>query len=223
MKNIFLTLLLLMVTIPQVQGQSSRIHIGGAFPTGDFNDDDSYNRKSGDAAFGFNLGYKYYSPLSIPNLSLTFGLDLFYNGIKGDVKDDVENDNPNYDITFPKYLNIPLSLGINYMYPIPNSNIGIYGEFGLGPNISIETTQKFEYKNSDYEQIITYKPSVKLSYNIEGGIEINEKYTIGLKYNQLGTHKYRYTITEKPGNDKEKGKMNKQPITILTLVVGIKF
>lgn len=223
MKKIFVALFLLVVIACQVQAQSSRIHIGGVFPTGDFNDDDNYNSKSGNAAIGFNVGYKYYSPLKVPNLSLTFGIDLFYNDIKGDVKDDVEDDNPNYDVTFPKYLNIPLHVGINYVYPLPNSNIAIYGEFGLGPNLSIETLQKFESKKSDYEQKITYTPSIKLSYNLEAGIEIKQKYIFGLRYNQLGTHKYKYTITEKPDGDKEKGKMNKQPITNITLIAGIKF
>ena len=207
-----------------VNAQSSQFHAGLSFPTGDFGDDDPKSEKGGAASMGFNIGYKYYSPLPNPYLSLVFGIDIFYNDLTGDEKDRWEKNYKDYDISFSKYINAPISGGLNFTYPA-TEKIGVYGEFALKLNTSWLTPLTIEHNSSGAEVKQKYDPAFKICYGLEGGILINKRYTIGLQYNQFGTYKYKYKQTvEYNGNkDSEKDKTGKRPISNVTLAFGIKF
>lgn len=224
MKKTLIFLFMLMGTVATMNAQSSQFHAGIGFPKGDFGDDDQSNDKASAAAMGFNIGYKHYKSLSTPNLSFVIGLDIFYNGLKSDTKDEYEDYFDGYDVTFPMYFNIPATVGLNYAYPV-SDQVSLYGEIGVGVNGSIQTPFKIENSAYKYEQKTVYDPSFKLCYGLEGGLLIQNKYTISLRYNQLGTHKYKYktTITSNGSKDTEKGKGDKSPISIISLTVGIKF
>lgn len=200
-------------------------HVGVTFPNGDFGDEDE-----GGAATGLNVGIKYYYPLQTKGLSLFVGLDAFYNGLQGDIKDDLEDYINDYyaegaDITHSAYLNIPITAGVNYAHPI-NEKIKAFGEVGLGFNYSKMTDQKIEWDEYDAEMTTTFNASTTFAYNIGAGISINDKYSIGLKYNNLGTHKYKtkYEIIEDGDTiDKDSYKSDKLSISNIALVVGIRF
>jgi opacity protein-like surface antigen len=226
MKKLFLMLLIAGSTVA-VSAQSSQAHLGVTFPGGDF----------GDAAgTGFNVGYKYYKPLSVQNLSLVFGLDFNYNGVNSDIKDrmtkEMDEDKEagfidDYELTFSKYINIPLTVGVNYTYPV-NETLHAYGEFALGLNASImtadETTRKRGSSSSKSEE--SFSSSFGVGFGLEAGVLVKERYNIGLRYNQLGSHKYKYEHTSiaydgtKYTSD---GKTDSFSLNNVSIVFGIRF
>jgi len=213
---------LFMVNAQDAAEQSSlegfEAHIGAVFPNGNFGDE-----KKGGAATGLNLGLKYYHPLKTPGLSLFLGLDAFYNGLQGDIKDDIEDYYGNdVDITHSAYLNIPIMAGVNYSYPL-NEKTKVFGEFGLGLNYSKITDFKAEEDDDYYKE--SFDASTQLAYTIGGGLFFNDKYSIGLKYNNLGKHKYKVKWEEEIQGYKDKNsyKTSALSITNIAIVFGIRF
>lgn len=212
MKRALLLFLISANAIFMLNAQSSQFNIGLVFPSGDFSD---Y------AATGFNAGYRYYSPLSVSNLSLVYGIDVFFNDLSSDQKDYLENNNSSYDITFRKYLNVPVTIGLNYVFPV-NENVGIFGEAGLGLNCSFMTNQVFKHNSSSYKETIKYDPGFNLSYGLKGGLLIQEKFMISLGYNNFGSYKYKYKRTTSE-NKKSKGKTGRYSVSDIALGFGIRF
>ena len=152
MKKVILIALVLVSSVAVSKAQGFfQAHIGPAFPTGDFKDDDydDFTEEvygSGNASTGLNLGIKYYSPLKTDGLSLVFGVDIFYNPLNKDVRDDLEADwADNNDISFTKYLNIPIMAGVNYKIPV-SEKIVFFGEGSLGFNM-LKVTKWFKPLN----------------------------------------------------------------------------
>jgi opacity protein-like surface antigen len=236
MRKVILTTMAIaaMATGALAQGLSGfQLHAGLAFPTGNFGSDSKNKGPEsghGHAAMGFNLGFKYYAPLASANgLSLVFGLDGFYNGLQSEYTEDlieVVEDNGG-EITIPKYINIPLTGGVNYAHAL-NDNLSLYGELGLGVNYSMITNSVVEYEDFDFDSKTTtsYKSALGFTYGLEAGILISKKFTIGLRYSGLGSYKYKGTTTlEVAGDeDEEDFKFNKKlPINNFSIVLGIKF
>lgn len=230
MKKVFLSFALLMASaVSVVNAQSSQIHIGGAFPAGKFGQGKEqtqtpYDNGVGFAATGLNAGYKFYTPVA-DKLSLLFGIDIFYNGLNADYKEELEdNQYPDADVTFPAYINIPVTAGLNYTYPL-NNKFSIYGEGFVGLNYASATTFKAEDENEETTR--TFESAFTFTYGLEGGITINNKYTIGLRYISLGSHKFKMTTKTDYGSgnvDKTERKFKKAlPISNIALTVGYKF
>ncbi len=93
MKNlkiiVFTLLSFTLITKTYSQGNVS-IHFGPSFPVSDFASDDIDDEDASGAGVGLNVGLQYIYPLSENGLGLFGGIDLNYNGLKSDVKDDVE-------------------------------------------------------------------------------------------------------------------------------------
>ena len=236
-RAIIFSVLAIMATM--AQAQFSQFHVGGAFSTGKFADGDVFatdvlNRGRGAAATGFTAGYKRYVPLSAEkNLSVVWGIEAFYNELNLDAKDAIE-DAGYEDITNPKYLNVPATLGLNYAVPL-SENIKFYGEVAVGVNFSVVTKFNGSIYNYNYdrEETRTFTPAFGLAYGLEGGLFIRNKYSIGLRYNNLGSYKYRgETETETiPSNGYNEGDFTTQkakfgrslPITNISLCFGVLF
>jgi hypothetical protein len=208
------------------QAQFSQFHAGFVFPNGKFADgdekrDDFFDGK-GFASTGFTIGFKQYNPLSATEgLSWVWGIEAYYNGVNSDYRDAVDDTGWD-DVTFPKYLNFPLTVGINYAIPI-NEKAKIYGEAALGGNFSLPTVFKLGDRSGYQDMEIKVTPAFGFAYGIEGGLFINNKYSIGLRYNNLGSYKYKYEI-EYEDADSKKDKYDKAlPITNISLSVGLLF
>jgi opacity protein-like surface antigen len=208
-----------------------QVHAGVAFPSGNFGSDNK-NRTPydghGHAATGFNLGVKVYAPLSsVDGLSLVFALDGFYNGLQSDYTEDAieEIEDDGGEVTMSKYINVPLTAGINYAHAL-NDKLHLYGEFGLGVNYSTITNNVEEYEDTDTKYTNSYKSAFGLAYGLEAGILINKKFNIGLRYNGLGSYKYKGTYTEEVNGDEDKNDIKfdkKLPINNFSIVIGITF
>jgi hypothetical protein len=208
-----------------VRAQFSQFHGGIGFPSDRFADGDYFSdvlaQGRGMAALGFTAGFKLYNPLSVENLTWVFGIEAFYNGLNQDAKDGLEEKGFD-DVTFPVYFNFPVTFGLNYAIPL-QENVKLYGEAAVGGNFSMPT--KLDFADSGNYQEMTYKftPIFGFAYGLEGGLFLNGKYSIGLRYNNLGSYKYKYEIDyEVKSTDKEKfGKA--LPITVVSLCLGLLF
>src|SRR5688572_12040620 len=116
-KLTFIAVLFLFLSFNSYSQGNLSVHFGPALPSGDFGDDDVYDDDSGLAGMGLNFGLKYVHPLSDNGLGLFGGIDLLFNPFSKDAKDDIEEEFfDEADITFPKYINIPISAGLHYTY-----------------------------------------------------------------------------------------------------------
>jgi len=217
------------------QSPFSQFHVGVAFPSGNFSDENPdnewLNSGKGYAAMGFTAGYKYYSPaLSIDNLTWVFGFEVFYNGLNSDVKDSDVKDS-GWDVTYPMYFNIPITIGLNYAIPLQN-NLKLYGEAAIGGNFSLVTKKVWSHSSGSYTETgtINFAPAFGFTYGLEAGLFINSKYSIGLRYNNLGSYKYKwksshsYSSNNYNSNETTKGRTDKAlSITNTSICLGILF
>jgi hypothetical protein len=224
MKKLLFTFCLLASMATMVQAQFSQFHVGLAFPSGKFADgeyinDITYSGK-GAASTGFTIGYKYYSPLAVQHLSFVFGIEAYYNGLNSDAKDDLEEGFD--DVAFPMYFNFPVTVGLNYALPL-QENIKLYGEAAIGGNFSMPTKADLSDSDNYQDMSISFTPLFGFAYGLEGGIFIGNKYSVGLRYNNLGSYKFKYE-TDYETKTTDKDKFNKTlPIVNLSLCAGILF
>jgi hypothetical protein len=165
------------------------------------------------------VGVKGYIPVSVEGLFITLGADGYFNGMNSDYKDEREGDG-DVDISFPWYINIPITAGICYRYSF-NDAAAIYGEFNLGANISTMTSYKESMGSTEMALKVT--PAIGFAYGIEAGVLLADRFNIGLRYNGLGSYKYKYTM-EMDGEESDPEKFAKKlSISNFAIVVGIKF
>ena len=208
----------------EANAQNFQLHGGIVYPTGDFANYDT-NDRAGNATTGFNFGIKSYLPLSNSNLLLSFGFDFFYNGPQSKYKEIF--DLLDYDYSPSVYLNMPLTVGLNYSYSL-YKKFKIYGEAGLGLNYSMMTSDAIRFWVSPhyYYSKSVYDNSFGFCYNLEGGFLL-KWFRLGLKYNYLGKYNYKtnWLLTDNYGEeiDSEKLDDTKRIITNLQLVIGFVF
>jgi len=225
MKNFkFIALLLLSICFTAKtysQGFVS-IHFGPSSPVSDFASDDIDDENAGGAAVGINLGLQYIYPLSESGLGIFGGIDFNYNGLKKDVKDDIEEiyekmgiHNANYE--FLKYLNIPITTGLNYTYQT-DDKIGVFANAGLALDFMKITDMEIEY--SSYKLIQKMDLTNCIGFKIGGGIIINQKTSISIDYLALGEHDIEGESTIIGYSEDIDGELK---VSLLTLTLGIKF
>lgn len=216
----FLTVVaLLTISIPSFAQQGYFTgHVGAAFPMGDFGEEDMNDDDAGNAGPGLNIGGKYIYPLNENGLSLFGSLDLMYNGLKSDYKDDLEDlFDSDAEIQFFKYINVPVMGGINYSMKA-NEQISLFGEVGFGVNITKLT--KFIIEEDNEEEEYSFDPSTKLAYKLGGGLLLDGGYSVAIHYLALGDHRIKGEYDY--DGDKESFKW-KREISMVTLTIGKRF
>lgn len=231
------------------------IHLGGALPLGSYaeSQDTPNSLQNGDyviawntktnkagAALGLNLGAKLSFNLpTIKGLGVIATTDFFFNPSNKEAKDCFEDymmiiwENigiKNYDISIPKYINIPIMLGLNYEYNIKD-NVKIWGEGGLGLNIGIITSCKANYYYYDlgFLSEINYDNQYTLGFQLGAGVLLSEQLSIGLHYYYLGSQRIegimKYTATSDYGaeGDRETFALDRINPNMLTLRLGYHF
>jgi hypothetical protein len=193
-------------------------HFGAAIPSGNFADDSG--SRPGNAGFGLNLGFQYVYPLSADGLGLFAGVDINYNGLKKSFRNDIEDElATDVDVTFLKYLNLPVSGGLHYTFKV-NDKVSLYGKGGLVASFLKLTNMKISSGNE--EAVMKYDLSTALGYTIGGGFILNDKIELGLTYFGLGEHEITGETDYGHGNTE---KLDKQKIDdgLLNLTIGFKF
>lgn len=194
------------------------IHAGAAFPMGEFGSDSQNDEYAGGAATGFNVGGKYLYKLNENGLGVFVGGDFNYNGLKSSVKDDMKKVfSPGVDVTFYKYINIPITAGLNYTYKA-NSQVSLFGELGVGADFLKVTNMTAEANGQKIEMV--FDLSSQFAYTVGGGLQFNDKYLLGLHYYGLGDHNVGGQV--KYNGDSQDLDKNKIKVRMLNLTLGIK-
>lgn len=209
------------ITRTYSQGYTS-IHFGVSFPTSDFASDDLDNEVAGAATIGFNIGLQYIYPLLGSGLGLFAGIDLNYNALQKDVRDDVVESYEskgitNADYTFYKYINIPITAGLNYTY-WDEEEVGLFANAGLALNSLKVTNMEIVFNGQTARSEIDLTNS--LGFKTGVGVWINKQTSITLDYLYLGNHSIEGTIKRISYPDNIDGKAK---IDLITATIGFKF
>lgn len=205
-----------------------QLNVGVAIPQGEFGEvdyNDGWGGKSGQASLGLCLGVKYGIPLKVNNLSFVFATNFIYNPLSIDFKDeyDLEFEGYNVDITYEKYLNIPIYCGLNYGIDL-NNNLKLFGEGNIGANILKITNFKIEGNGA--KGMSVYSPSYKFSFLLNGGVIVNQKYIFGINFFNLGSHKVKFKViySSNTYESEIKEKFNYSlGVNVIALTAGILF
>lgn len=197
-------------------------HFGTSIPVSDFGSDDVDDEDAGGAAIGLNVGLQYVYPLSESGIGLFGGLDFHYNGLKQGVKDDVERfyksmgiNNP--DIKYYKYINVPITAGLNYTYKV-DEKIGAFANAGIALNFLKITDMELKVNGQSVTTEVDLANNVGFKFG--GGILINDKYSISLDYLGLGMHDIKGTVKSSGYSQDIDGEGK---VDLLDLTFGIKF
>ena len=219
MRIIALVLLAVIFTIKSYSQEGLTIHFGPSLPMADFASTSEDDEDTGGAGIGLNVGLKYVAPLTENGLGVFGGIDFNYNGLKGDAKDDFDQmfEGYNADIKYPKYINIPISAGLNYTYHA-DENFGVFANAGLVVNFLKITDTEVEIQN----QTATLEMDLAngIGYKIGGGIIINPKTSISLDYFGLGNYDLKGETSAQGFSEESEGKLK---VDFLNVTLGIKF
>jgi len=245
MKQILLLFGTLCLSISLHAQSNYEVRLGAGVPMDDFKDT---------TRTGIDAGFKYRYTF-IKGLSVFASVDLMWNYQSKDIKDkykqmrasfaeaynlDDEEDIISYDD--PTYFNIPTFIGIHYCYDF-SKKLGVWAEAGAGCNLYMQTElfylgespvseQPDRSKWHHYKYTETYKVSPAFAYTAGLGLKF-KKYTLGLRYIGLGSHKVKYDQHEKYKQyynsnknafDREKTlKKDKVDLSALSITVGYCF
>ena len=178
------------------------IHFGGSFPTGNFregpipNTEDALTSGKLSAAIGFQLGVKGKIPVPVEGVGIIVSGDFIYNGVTGTLEDRYESlEMDGYYVERPRYLNIPLFVGLNYRYGF-SPTFGIWAEGALGPNFRKITNEEISISRAKYTlfQKSEYKMQTSFGFQAGVGIMVN-KFSLGLHYYGLGKAEIKGELT----------------------------
>lgn len=176
------------------------IFLNGALPTGQFASKVSndrglitgtvplYREEIGKAATpGFGLGYRasYRFDVGMGEVAPFVQADVFWNFINSEWADKYIQAKSKA----PNYFNIPVMVGVSYLYDELWNDITPYAEFGVGGDLFIIGREKSDMFLHTY----SYKPTVALSWMIGAGAYFGRHVSAGLYYYGLGKHVISYT------------------------------
>ncbi len=220
------------------------VQLGASIPVGNFaaGDNQSFallnEDTEGGAGFGFTAGVKLNFHTKVKGLGVIATVDGIFNGLNTEMRDYLNDLYDHYDsqfsrdfsLTSPKYLNFPLMAGLNYTYNI-NSKTGIYGEAALGGNLRVITNLMLSGRTDNYKEVLTYTYNTAFSfaYQLGAGVNLSDKFSIGLNYYNLGSAKVTGKVTDKQTynsnttNSSEKFKLKRITPTMIMIRLGYKF
>lgn len=223
LKCLTLVAVLAILGMNQLKAQTNfSFHAGLVSPLASFADSRASNRqiawweKTGraGAGLGFEAGMKFrYGIPSIQGLGVIVTADLFYNGPNTDVKDfwqdEVDkalddSDIEDVNLTLPKYVNLPIMIGVNYNHQLSNS-VKVYGEGALGLNIGMLTNFRVQVIGDDFEEIegVNYETNTSFAFQIGAGVLFSDRFSLGVHYYALGSQKIKGKYSEEEIYDGE--------------------
>ena len=183
------------------------IFLNGALPTGQFAKDVNTDRGDQvplhreeigkDATPGFGLGYRisYRFDVGMGEVAPFAQADFFWNFIGSKWSDKYIQAKGKA----PNYFNIPLMVGVSYLYDELWNDITPYAEFGVGGDLFIIGSEKVE------TDTYGYKPTITMSWMFGLGAYFGRHVSAGIYYYDLGKHVVAYSDkTYKSFSDAEK-------------------
>ena len=183
------------------------IFLNGNLPTGSFASDVTsnylntitgsnvplgYTEIGKDASVGFGGGYRgsYRFDVGVGMVAPFLQADFYWNTISADLSEDYTQARAKGT---PTYFNIPIQVGVSYLYDELWNDITPYIEFGLGADFLFITQEgPFTINQTDYAKL-AYKPSGAFSFSIGLGAYFGNHVSAGLYYYGFGKHTIEYT------------------------------
>ncbi len=197
-KNIFKVVCLaaiLFSTASMAQAQFRQsIFLDGVLPVGSFASSATYNdvpfgmKDMGkEAMIGFGMGYRvsYRFDVGMGEVAPFAQADIFWNTIDGNWKDKFAG----HQYSTPNYFNVPVMLGVSYLYDELWNDITLFGEFGLGGDFFFITHEGTGKGNERF----AYKPTCELAWMVGAGAYFGQHVSAGIYYYGLGKHYIDYT------------------------------
>ncbi|MEM6262219.1 MAG: outer membrane beta-barrel protein [Bacteroidota bacterium] len=212
----------LFMAAQQVQAQGDvrfSGHAGVALPNSEFGDDDFSDDDSGLAAPGLTVGIKLTKPLGDNGFGLFGGIDVMYNPLQADARDDIEDANPDTDFTFFRYITVPLSAGFDYHFDA-GDGVQLFGQAGIA--FSFVKVTNF-VRDDEFEELTsTHELANNVGFTIGAGAVINDHIIVGLSLFNLGDHDIDGETESSEFTDTNEFDFE-QSISTLNLTVGIMF
>ena len=208
-KTLIILSLILFVGGQMMAQTRGHLFLGATFPLGDFSDFDGFedfalihaDEHDGGAGIGFSAGFRWYFNVGVEGLGVMLSVDGFYNGPNPDLKEAYrrkESSSGNqwlggsfdYKST-PKFVNVPLMLGLNYIYYF-NPHFGIFAEAGAGGNLrfitEMETVGTVTALGLDTQITTTQKYDNVFSFAYQAGLgmEVAKNLVIGFSFYDFG-------------------------------------
>ena len=182
--------------------------LGATFPMGNYGNGTAEEwaltnetSTNGGASIGFNAGLKWDFGVGVPGLNVMLSIDGFYNGLNDNLKEyfdkkivDIKNDPlvKDYSVTRPRYINLPVMAGLNYII-YPTNSFGIFIAGGVGGNCrwitNYEETIKYVGDVVSATTLMKYKTAFSFAYQVGAGFEVAKNFIIGVSYYDLGGSK----------------------------------
>ena len=218
---------------------SASLHLGPSFPVSDFMSFyplDNNNEEVIEGSIGFNIRNQYTITLSKLGFGLFGGIDFNYNDVKKESKNSIEESYKSFienygamsnliKIKHIKYINLPLSTGINYSYD-KNDQIGVFINSGLVFNCLKTTNFRVSHNNSSEGIINKFELATNFGFKIEGGILISQKIYLSFAYLGLGQHKVKGEFFRTSGDalidDSSEEFTTNVKVDVFNLTLGLK-
>lgn len=175
---------------------------------------------------GFGLGYRisYRFDVGMGEVAPFAQADVFWNFINSEWKDKYIQAKGKA----PNYFNIPVMVGVSYLYDELWNDITPYAEFGVGGDLFLIGSEKVVgADNKTYTY--SYNPTVTLSWMLGVGAYFGPHVSAGIYYYGLGNHVVSYTEkTYKSFNEIERaaidaGSIPTRTVGELALRIGFHF
>ena len=190
--NRFIATIALTMGVATLSAQNGlSLHAGNPFPIGAFSQGDTagdialnnISSSYGGAATGFNIGAKFQLSI-LGDLSAFATVDFFYNGLKKELKESL-NDN-----SLPSYINMPVMAGVNYtLFEILGTTF--WAETGAGMNFRNITNSISLNINANTIGISSeenYDLTSSLAWKAGLGATIINKFSLSLHYYGFGAN-----------------------------------
>lgn len=224
-KLLLLFLLVASTGIDTFSQSRYNIHIGPAFPLSKI---DMYTLHYSDvytvsssAKTGINIGIQYSYQFPNRGIGIFAGLDFVYNDVINEYKDSVESilgDFRYESFEFPKYYNIPISAGIEYIYEI-DEKLSLLCNLGMTYNFFKVTDYTYDNMFGDYAHIADWANNIGFKTAI--GILYKQKASISIDFLGLGKHEVDVKMIDSGTVEDEF--IAEAKVNMLTLTLGWNF
>ncbi len=173
-----------------LQGQTKfSFRLGAADALGSFGSVDTTDVYSVGAGLGATVGLKFSHKFKESGFSVFGSVDAILNGLSRAKKDAIRKTFSTYGYNldghvYPKFLNIPVSFGVEYQHTI-NENVSIMGSAGVLYNFAKITDGRVKPRNITYYSE-EYGWSGRSGFRLGAGLLFKEKYSLTYDYFIIG-------------------------------------
>lgn len=151
-----------------------------------------YTEIGKEASIGFGLGYRasYRFDIGVGMVAPFVQGDFFWNMISSSLRDDYTNARAK---NTPTYFNIPIFVGVSYLYDELPNDLTPYAEFGVGTDILRITPEGPCTIAGDATLKYAYRNSSSFAFMVGAGTYFRRHVSAGIYYYGLGKHTVKYT------------------------------